>query len=238
MSRAVSFNSVAGGLNTFAGALKPACQVQWRWPGDRIGRILFRRVKPPCHHCFNFWRVTLLRANSRALCLVLATSGLIATWPRTLMAQTILSPSQAFAKIEAMVPMRDGVRLNTEIYVPHQISEPLPIVFTRTPYGIGHDAKGFPPALGTSFRELARDGYIFVWQDIRGRFKSEGKFVMLRTPRDRRDPKAIDESTDTYDTIDWLLKQVPNNNGRVGILGIPVEDSVVTIPDGHALFAK
>jgi uncharacterized protein len=136
------------------------------------------------------------------------------------MAQTILSPSQAFAKIEAMVPMRDGVRLKTEIYVPHQISEPLPIVFTRTPYGIGHDAKGFPPALGTSFRELARDGYIFVWQDIRGRFKSEGKFVMLRTPRDRRDPKAIDESTDTYDTIDWLLKQVPNNNGRVGILGI------------------
>ena len=70
------------------------------------------------------------------------------------------------------------------------------------------------------YKELIREGYIFVFQDIRGRYKSEGKFVMMRPPRDQSDPKAIDEGTDTYDTIDWLLKHVSNNNGRVGILGI------------------
>jgi putative CocE/NonD family hydrolase len=135
-------------------------------------------------------------------------------------AQAILSPSQTFTKFQALVPMRDGVRLNTEIYLPRQASEPLPILITRTPYGINHDARGFPPALASSYRELAHDGYIFVWQDIRGRFRSEGQFVMLRRPRDRTDPRAIDESTDTYDTIDWLLKQLPQSNGRVGVLGI------------------
>ncbi len=66
---------------------------------------------------------------------------------------------------------------------------------------------------------MPADGYIIVLQDIRGRFKSEGQFVMLRQPRDRKDPKAIDESTDTYDTIEWLLKNVPDNNGRVGMAG-------------------
>ena len=69
-------------------------------------------------------------------------------------------------------------------------------------------------------KDLADDGYIFVFQDIRGRHKSEGQFVMMRPPRDPKNAKAIDESTDTYDTIDWLLKNVPNNNGRVGMLGI------------------
>ena len=68
---------------------------------------------------------------------------------------------------------------------------------------------------------LVKDGYIFVYQDIRGKFKSEGEFVMQRAPRvDRKDPKAIDESTDAYDTIDWLLKNIPNNNGRVGMTGV------------------
>jgi hypothetical protein len=74
--------------------------------------------------------------------------------------------------------------------------------------------------LSASLPELAAEGYIFVLQDIRGRFKSEGQFVMLRQPREPGDKKAIDESTDTYDTIDWLLKNVPNNNGRVGLAGV------------------
>jgi putative CocE/NonD family hydrolase len=74
--------------------------------------------------------------------------------------------------------------------------------------------------LNSSYAELADDGYIFVLQDIRGRFGSEGQFVMLRNPRNKKDPKAIDESTDTYDTIEWLLKNVPHNNGRVGQLGV------------------
>jgi putative CocE/NonD family hydrolase len=94
------------------------------------------------------------------------------------------------------------------------------MVLTRTPYGLGHDADGFSPAMTTQYKELAEDGYIFVFQDIRGRFQSEGQFVMMRNPRDPKDAKAIDEGTDTYDTIDWMLKNVPGNNGRVGMLGI------------------
>lgn len=128
--------------------------------------------------------------------------------------------SQLFNKAEVMAPMRDGVRLNTEIYAPKKVTEKLAFVFTRTPYGLGHDAKGYAPSLATSYKELADDGYIFVFQDIRGRFKSEGQFVMLRPPRDKRDANAIDESTDTYDTIEWLLKNVPNNSARVGVLGV------------------
>jgi predicted acyl esterase len=86
----------------------------------------------------------------------------------------------------------------------------------RTPYGI----EGGERAFNGAYAELARDGYIFVLQDIRGRYKSEGQFMMLRKMRDKTDKRAIDESTDTYDSIDWLLKNVPRNNGRVGMLGV------------------
>jgi len=127
--------------------------------------------------------------------------------------------SQTFSKSEALIAMRDGVRLHTEIYVPKDASQPLPILLERTPYGLQNDEKGFSARLNI-YEELIRDGYIFVFQDIRGRYRSEGQFVMFRPPRDRRDPKAIDESTDTCDTIEWLLRNVPNNNGRVGVLGI------------------
>ncbi|HEV2492868.1 MAG TPA: CocE/NonD family hydrolase [Terriglobia bacterium] len=127
--------------------------------------------------------------------------------------------TQAFDKRDVMIQMRDGVRLHTEIYTPKNATEPLPFIFERTPYGLNDDAKGFSGKL-RGYRELAVDGYIFVFQDIRGRYGSEGKFVMFRDPRDKSDLKAIDESTDAYDTIDWLLKNVPDNNGRVGILGI------------------
>jgi uncharacterized protein len=121
-----------------------------------------------------------------------------------------------FTRTEAMIPMRDGVRLNTQIYTPSRAAEPLPFLLLRTPYGIGELTSA---QLAAALPELTADGYIIVQQDIRGRFKSEGEFVMLRQPRDPKDKKAIDESTDTYDTIEWLLKNVPNNNGRVGIAG-------------------
>ena len=121
-----------------------------------------------------------------------------------------------YARTEAMIPMRDGVRLYTQIDAPIKSSEQLPILLLRTPYGLG-DIK--PDQLATALTELSTDGYIFVRQDIRGRFKSEGEFVMLRQPRDLTDKKAIDESSDTFDTIAWLLKNVPNHNGRVGIAG-------------------
>jgi putative CocE/NonD family hydrolase len=140
-------------------------------------------------------------------------------------------PTAAFDKQEVMVPVRDGVRLHTTIFVPKGAHGPLPIILTRTPYGIAR-AGG---SLGGYYKALADDGYIFVYQDIRGRFGSEGKFVMLRPERDRSDPKAIDESTDTYDTIDWLLKNVPGNNGRVGMLGIsyPGWLTVMAMLDPH-----
>jgi putative CocE/NonD family hydrolase len=123
-----------------------------------------------------------------------------------------------FDLTEVMIPARDGVKLHTTIFLPRGAPGPLPIIFTRTPYGIAHAGN----TLRGYYRALASDGYIFAFQDIRGRYRSEGQFVMMRPPRprDQRDPKAIDESTDAYDTIDWLLAHVPNNNGRVGMLGI------------------
>src|ERR1044072_2015387 len=121
-----------------------------------------------------------------------------------------------YARTEAMIPMRDGVRLYTQIDAPTNTSEKLPILLLRTPYGLG-ELKADQVATGLS--ELSSDGFIIVRQDIRGRFKSEGEFVMLRQPRDPNDKKAIDESSDTYDTISWLLDKVPNHNSRVGIAG-------------------
>jgi uncharacterized protein len=127
--------------------------------------------------------------------------------------------SQIFSKQDVMIPMRDGVKLHTEIYTPRSAAEALPFIFERTPYGLHDDEKGFTTKFGI-YQEMVPEGFIFVFQDIRGRYGSEGQFVMFRDPRDKSDPHAIDESTDTYDTIDWLLKNVPSNNGKVGILGI------------------
>ena len=124
-------------------------------------------------------------------------------------------PAASFVRTDAMVPMRDGVKLYTQVYAPASTGEKLPILFLRTPYGIG-DASA--TQLAAAIPELWADGYVVVRQDIRGRFKSEGQFVMLRQPRDPKDKQAIDESTDTYDTIEWLLKNT-SNNGRVGLAG-------------------
>ncbi|HEV2687412.1 MAG TPA: CocE/NonD family hydrolase, partial [Bryobacteraceae bacterium] len=121
-----------------------------------------------------------------------------------------------YSRADQMIPMRDGVHLYTQIFTLNQSPEPLPFLLIRTPYGTGQLDSA---RLSASLPELSADGYIFVMQDIRGRFRSEGQFVMLRQPRDPKDKQAIDESTDTYDTIDWLLKHVPNNNGRVGMAG-------------------
>jgi putative CocE/NonD family hydrolase len=125
-----------------------------------------------------------------------------------------------------MVPMRDGVKLNTEIFVPKNATEPLPILFRRTPYGVGPLSIRAAGETGSLY-ELSQDGYVFAFQDIRGRHASEGKFVMqraprcaLQVPRCAQGDKNVDESTDAYDTIEWLLKNVPNNNGKVGMFGV------------------
>ncbi len=125
----------------------------------------------------------------------------------------------AFTRQEVKIPMRDGVGLFTVILTPKRAEAgPLPIILSRTPYGTNN--WGGTSGILYGFRELMHDGYVFVFQDIRGRHGSEGAYVMNHPPGDHRDPKAVDESTDAYDTIDWLVKHVPNNNGRVGELGI------------------
>ena len=121
-----------------------------------------------------------------------------------------------YQRTEVMIPMRDGVKLHTVILKPADITTPLPFLMQRTPYGVDGTSRA---AFFAQRPQLARDGYIYVAQDIRGRFKSEGEFVMSRPMADHSDPKAIDESTDAYDTVAWLLKNVPGNNGRVGVVG-------------------
>src|SRR5579859_3086754 len=133
-----------------------------------------------------------------------------------------------FNKTEVMIPMRDGVKLHTEFYTPKNATTSLPILMNRTPYGISSPGKGVSNMI-YRYADMVPDGYIFVFQDIRGRYGSEGKFVMLRPLHDPSDAKGVDESTDTYDTIDWLAKHVPNNNGRVGLDGISYDGFLVTM---------
>ncbi len=127
-----------------------------------------------------------------------------------------------YDKSEVMIAMRDGVKLFTAIYSPKDRSKDYPILFYRTPYSIepyGEEhrpAEKLAPAL-----EMLEEGYIFVLQDIRGTYKSEGEFEVIRAIReDRKDPLAIDESTDNYDSIEWLINNVEGHNGRVGQWGI------------------
>lgn len=183
-----------------------------------------------------------LNRSARLLLLGLCAVASVGTVAASATAQSTAAPAVApqgaqpakpeFDKTKAQIEMRDGVHLNTDIYVPRGVSVDLPIMLIRTPYGIEGAARVIG---GGSTGELARDGYIFVLQDIRGRFTSEGQFVMMRAMRDKRDAKAIDESTDAYDTIDWLVKNVPHNNGRVGMRGVsyPGWLTVMAMLDPH-----
>ncbi len=122
-----------------------------------------------------------------------------------------------YNRMEVMILMRDGIHLHTVIFTPKDQSEPLPFLLERTPYGVND----YPsPEKNSYVKDMADEAYIFVYQDIRGRYLSEGKFEMQRFTRNKKDAKAIDESTDTYDTFEWLLKNVSNNNGKAGMYGI------------------
>jgi hypothetical protein len=128
--------------------------------------------------------------------------------------------SKEYTRIEAMVPMRDGVKLHVVILRPvgsESAGEPLPFLMERTPYGVDHDTS---KSVNMSKPELAASGYLFVYGDIRGRYQSEGQFVMNRPIVAHTTKKDVDETTDTRDTIDWLLKNVPNNSGKVGVFGV------------------
>ena len=157
------------------------------------------------------------RAKAPVVLGILAAAAVIGAAVFVRAAGQAAGPAREFSTTRAMIPMRDGVKLHTVIFTPKDAAGPLPFLLLRTPYG----APAAPLALNAEpYRELVAEGYIFVYQDIRGRFKSEGAFVMQRPPRDRRDPRAIDESTDASDTVAWLLANVPGHNGRAGLMGI------------------
>src|SRR5579872_6529570 len=125
-----------------------------------------------------------------------------------------------YTRFEYTIPMRDGVHLFTSVYIPKDSSQTYPFLITRTPYSVGpYGVDHLPDRLGPSL-DFTKAGYIFVYQDVRGRYMSEGGFVEMRPHIDnKRSAKDTDDSTDLYDTIEWLLKNVPNNNGNAGIIG-------------------
>src|SRR5580704_2508011 len=150
-----------------------------------------------------------------------------------------------YTKYEYRIPMRDGVRLFTAVYVPKASAfrddpGPYPLMMNRTPYSVGpYGEDRYPAHLGPS-DEFEKSGYIFVYQDVRGRWMSEGAFVEMHPAIDeKKSTQDVDESSDTHDTIDFLLKQVPNNNGKVGIWGIsyPGFYTSASIIDSHPAIA-
>jgi hypothetical protein len=161
----------------------------------------------------------------------------LALGPMWCVAQTIpgatVIKGEEFHLYEVMVPMRDSTRLQTVIMVPKDQNKPLPFLLSRSPYGVPDSDKRIVES--QAYDELMADGYIFVFQNVRGRFRSEGQFVMNQPPRRGKDSKTSDDSTDAYDTIDWLLKNVPDNNGRVGIFGASYAGwtAVMALRDPH-----
>ena len=126
----------------------------------------------------------------------------------------------AYTKYEHMIPMRDGVKLFTSVYVPKTCATPQPMIMQRTPYSVApYGIDNYRTSIGPSDHFL-KEGVIGVYQDVRGRYLSEGEWVEVRPHNPNKGPKDVDESSDTYDTIDWLVKHVPCNNGRVGMWGI------------------
>lgn len=126
-----------------------------------------------------------------------------------------------YIKQEHRLPMRDGVKLFTSVFLPRDTTRTYPILLKRTPYSVApYGLDKYPASLGPS-EQFVKSGYIFVNQDVRGRFLSEGEFVQVRPHQPHKQkPADVDESSDTHDTIEWLLKNLPGHNGRVGMYGI------------------
>jgi len=136
-------------------------------------------------------------------------------------AQTEAAVKALYTKTEQMIPMRDGVKLFTSVYSPKDQSRRYPIMLYRTPYSVAPYGKDDYKTMVGPSELFQNEQYIFVYQDVRGKFMSEGEYVNVRPHKAKKTGTAdIDESSDTYDTIEWLLKSVANNNGRVGMWGI------------------
>ena len=162
-----------------------------------------------------------MRVNRRSLSGCVRWSVLL--WlsvAHVLLAQAPYDVRAHYTKAEYMVPVRDGVRLYTQVYTPKGQSQNYPFLFFRTPYSVPpYGPDNYRTVLGPT-RSFDEEGFIFVFQDVRGKFRSEGEYILDRPIVEHRTSKDIDETTDIYDTIEWLLKNIPNNNGRVGQWGI------------------
>ncbi|HIA20733.1 MAG TPA: CocE/NonD family hydrolase, partial [Planctomycetaceae bacterium] len=151
-------------------------------------------------------------------------------------AQEEFKVQEHYVKSSHMIAMRDDVKLFTIVYKPKRSDQKYPIMLFRTPYSIGpYEPDRYRGSLGPS-QSFAEDGYIFVYQDVRGKFKSEGQFDVMKPLRPKpKGPRETDESTDTYDTIQWCLENLQNHNGRVGQWGIsyPGWQTVMGMVDAH-----
>jgi len=145
---------------------------------------------------------------------------------------------EKYTKHEFRIAMRDGVKLFTAVYAPKDASstKTYPFLIERTPYSVGpYGTDNYPKRLGPA-ASFVRDGFIFVYQDVRGRYQSEGTWIEMTPHKDvKKGATDADESTDAYDTVEWLLKNVPNNNGKAGIYGIsyPGFYAAAGMPDTH-----
>jgi putative CocE/NonD family hydrolase len=170
-------------------------------------------------------RVTRLAAGFFCFATLVALLGLAPPQPSGAQAKPDTAAEaeirQRYTKYEFRIPMRDGVKLFTAVYAPKDAAESYPFLIVRTPYSVRpYGADQYPKHLGPA-RGFERDGFIFVSQDARGRFLSEGSFMEVTPHKDtKKSSSDVDESTDTYDTIEWLLHNVANNNGKAGIWGI------------------
>ena len=182
-----------------------------------------------------------MNRTAKSLQLVLIAMGMIATCSPSVRAQEKEAVKENYVKThytkyEYRIPMRDGKRLFTSVYVPKDSSQTYPFLMQRTPYNVGpYGPEDYKKTLGPS-DEFEKSGYIFVYQDVRGRYMSEGDFLEMRPHLDvKKSAQDTDDSTDTYDTIEFLLKNVANNNGKVGIYGIsyPGFYTSASIIDSH-----
>ena len=164
--------------------------------------------------------MTAIRPAKR-LSLLLLTFATLPVWAADPPADTnAVWLAEHYTKYEHRIPMRDGIRLFTRVYVPKDDSQPWPIVLTRTPYALKpYGTDNYNDPVG-SFRSLARDRFILVTQDVRGRYGSEGTYIHVRPFNPNKGPRDTDENSDTWDTIEWLVRHVPNNNGKAGMFGI------------------
>jgi putative CocE/NonD family hydrolase len=176
-----------------------------------------------------------MRRDTRVLVVVFV--GLISSLLAQNKADTPeFSVKEHYTKYECRIPMRDGARLFTSVYVPKDSSRAYPFLIDRTPYSVSpYGVDQYRTQLGPSF-DFDKAGYIFVFQDVRGRYMSEGQFIEMRPHIDnKKSNRDVDDASDLYDTIEWLLKNVPNNNGNAGIWGIsyPGFFTSASIIDSH-----